>query len=233
MFGYSDIYQFLIAAFAILVSIILHEVAHGVVALWNGDPTAKFRGRLTLNPAAHFDLFGFLMLMFARIGYAKPVPVNPANYRHERLGKFTVSLAGIAVNLILAFFAVPLLIVCLKQYYISDGAVRQIFLFLYYFFRWMTIINVNLILFNVLPLYPLDGYRVLESVTRAVNPVTKFMRNYGQYILITVIGISVIMNMFISAFGWPEWLSPISWYVDTVGGYIINGFSSFWLGVIG
>ena len=76
MFGYTDILQFVIILAAIVVSIILHEIAHGVVALWNGDTTAKDAGRLTLNPVSHFDLLGFLMLVVCRFGYAKPVPVS-------------------------------------------------------------------------------------------------------------------------------------------------------------
>ena len=103
-FGYSDILTFLIALVAIVLSIMLHEVAHGLVALWNGDDTAKRAGRLNLNPVSHFDPVGFLMLIFLRFGYAKPVPVNPYNFKNRKVGMFTVSVAGVTLNLILAFF---------------------------------------------------------------------------------------------------------------------------------
>ena len=72
MLGYSDVFQFLIAAVAIMLAIILHELAHGYVALWNGDATAKVYGRLTLNPMAHFDPMGLVMLLLVRFGYANP-----------------------------------------------------------------------------------------------------------------------------------------------------------------
>ena len=181
MLGYSNVFQFLIAAVAILLAIMLHELAHGYVALWNGDATAKVYGRLTLNPLAHFDPMGLVMLLLVRFGYAKPVPVNPDNFRHRKLGLFTVALAGIALNL-------------------------------------------NLAVFNILPIYPLDGFRVVESLTRATNPYCRFMRNYGQYVLIILVGISVIVD-----------LTPIPWYFDILGtyvstlqGWIMKGFTAFW-----
>ena len=88
---------------AVVIGLTLHEVAHGLVAKWNGDYTAKYAGRLTLNPVKHFDLVGFLMMMMVGFGYAKPVPVNPSNYRHYRKGLITVAIAGIVMNVIVAF----------------------------------------------------------------------------------------------------------------------------------
>ena len=134
MFGYTDILQFVIILAAIVVSIILHEIAHGVVALWNGDTTAKDAGRLTLNPVSHFDLLGFLMLVVCRFGYAKPVPVNPYNFRNRKTGMITVSLAGISVNILLAFIFYPLLMVTYTVPY------------LYTFNVYMVLINLNLAL---------------------------------------------------------------------------------------
>ena len=115
MLGYSNIFQFLIAAVAIVISIVLHELAHGYVALWNGDATAKVSGRLTLNPLAHFDPFGLVMLLLVRFGYAKPVPVNPDNFRRRKTGMLTVAFAGIVMNLLLAFQAALLRI---PQYFL-------------------------------------------------------------------------------------------------------------------
>ena len=145
MFGYPGVIEFVIALVAILISIILHELAHGWVALWNGDETAKLSGRLTLNPLAHFDPVGFIMLVLMRFGYAKPVPINPYNFKRRRLGMFTVSIAGVVLNLTLAFLAMPLYITfrLQNQYYFA------------YFFSILVVININLALFNLLPLYPL------------------------------------------------------------------------------
>ena len=88
---------------ALLTALVLHEIAHGLVAYWNGDITAKYYGRLSLNPAKHFDIIGLIMMLFVGFGWAKPVPVNPNNFKNRKVGAFTVSLAGIVTNLILAF----------------------------------------------------------------------------------------------------------------------------------
>ena len=85
-------------------ALVLHEIAHGLVALWNGDTTAKNMGRLSMNPVKHFDLVGLVMMLAVGFGYAKPVPVNPYNFKHYRRGLFTVAIAGICMNLLLAFF---------------------------------------------------------------------------------------------------------------------------------
>lgn len=217
MFGYSGIDQLLIASVAILISIILHELAHGYVALWNGDATAKFYGRLSLDPRKHFDPIGLVMLLLVRFGYAKPVPINPDNFRHRKLGLITVSGAGVALNLILAFISTPLFMLCMYSssklvFYIGE------------FFYWMMIINVNLALFNLLPIYPLDGFNLIASFTRAINPVTRFLRTYGQYILIILIGLGIIVDYT----GLPVWVDILGYYIGNVGGWILNGFIKFW-----
>lgn len=89
---------------ALLIALVLHEIAHAVVALWNGDPTAKNAGRISLNPVRHFDMLGLFMLLTLRFGYGKPVPINPYNFRNRRLGVFTVSIAGVSVNLCCLLF---------------------------------------------------------------------------------------------------------------------------------
>ena len=101
LYSNFNIADILIVALVVLISMILHELAHGYVALWNGDATAKVNRRLTLNPLAHFDIIGFFMLMTVGFGYAKPVPVNPYNFRHQKRGIFTVAIAGVTVNLVL------------------------------------------------------------------------------------------------------------------------------------
>ena len=85
---------------AIYLAIVPHEIAHGLVAKWNGDLTAKINGRLSLNPIVHLDPIGFLMLLTVGFGYAKPVPVNPYNFKVPRRGLFTVAIAGVTYNLL-------------------------------------------------------------------------------------------------------------------------------------
>ena len=101
----QDWIDIIFIAVAVVISMVLHEIAHGYVALWNGDPTAKVNGRLSLNPLVHFDAIGFIMLMVVGFGYAKPVPVNPGNFKNRKRGIFTVAIAGVVVNIVLAFLS--------------------------------------------------------------------------------------------------------------------------------
>ena len=102
--GGTIIYLIMFTA-GILFSLIIHECAHGYVALKCGDPTAKMMGRLTLDPRKHLDPIGTICMLFLRIGWAKPVPINPRNFRHYRRDYILVSIAGIAVNLLMLFLS--------------------------------------------------------------------------------------------------------------------------------
>ena len=211
-FGYSDILTFLIALVAIVLSIMLHEVAHGLVALWNGDDTAKRAGRLNLNPVSHFDPVGFLMLIFLRFGYAKPVPVNPYNFKNRKVGMFTVSVAGVTLNLILAFFCYPLFVVCSEINYLST------------FLLYMVVINLNLAAFNLLPLYPLDGYRILNCFIPETNKFMSFLKNYSRYILIFLLALGIIRDVL----DLPLWFDPLSWLLNKIMEFFLNAFDAFW-----
>lgn len=211
-FGYSDILTFLIALVAIVLSIMLHEVAHGLVALWNGDDTAKRAGRLNLNPVSHFDPVGFLMLIFLRFGYAKPVPVNPYNFKNRKVGMFTVSVAGVTLNLILAFFCYPLFVVC--------SEINPLNTFLLY----MVVVNLNLAAFNLLPLYPLDGYRILNCFIPETNKFMSFLKNYSRYILIFLLALGIIRDVL----DLPLWFDPLSWLLNKIMEFFLNAFDAFW-----
>lgn len=211
-FGYSDILTFLIALVAIVLSIMLHEVAHGLVALWNGDDTAKRAGRLNLNPVSHFDPVGFLMLIFLRFGYAKPVPVNPYNFKNKKVGMFTVSVAGVTLNLILAFFCYPLFVVCSEINYLSI------------FLLYMVVVNLNLAAFNLLPLYPLDGYRILNCFIPETNKFMSFLKNYSRYILIFLLALGIIRDVL----DLPLWFDPLSWLLNKIMEFFLNAFDAFW-----
>ena len=211
-FGYSDILTFLIALVAIVLSIMLHEVAHGLVALWNGDDTAKRAGRLNLNPVSHFDPVGFLMLIFLRFGYAKPVPVNPYNFKNRKVGMFTVSVAGVTLNLILAFFCYPLFVVCSEIKYLNT------------FLLYMVVVNLNLAAFNLLPLYPLDGYRILNCFIPETNKFMSFLKNYSRYILIFLLALGIIRDVL----DLPLWFDPLSWLLNKIMEFFLNAFDAFW-----
>jgi Zn-dependent protease len=163
-FSLDAIGEFVVALAAFFTAVVFHEYAHGRVASWLGDPTARDAGRLTLNPLAHIDPFGTvllpLLLAFLRfalqvnapiLGYAKPVPVNPTYFRHPYQGMMFVAIAGPLTNLALAGIGTA----C--WYGLGENMWEGVALFVLYF----VVINVVLAVFNLMPVPPLDGSRVL------------------------------------------------------------------------
>ncbi len=208
--------------FAIVFALVLHEIAHGLVALWNGDRTAKMYGRLSLNPLKHFDIFGLLMMLVVGFGWAKPVPIDPRNFKKYKTGCVTVSLAGILMNVLLAFvFAMPtVLLGNIAFTSVNNESVYYLVAFFYYFSRLMVQLNVSFALFNLLPLFPLDGYRLLSCFVNENNGYMRFVRRYSLYIMLGLIVLDSIP--YISAF------TPLNLYIGTVGGWIQKGFIAFW-----
>lgn len=176
----------------ILISLTLHEWGHAFAAYKCGDNTARNLGRMSMNPFVHLDILGFLSLLILGFGWAKPVPVNSRNYRNFKRGEAIVSLAGVFMNLmlVLAFSLLTLFFLWMsvhKSYrWLSSEFLWQI---LYYGIS----INVTLMLFNLLPLYPLDGYHIFELLFARVLPPKFFFftRRYGRYILI---GLLIIIS---------------------------------------
>ncbi|CAN5851462.1 site-2 protease family protein [soil metagenome] len=166
-------------------SVILHEVAHGVAALRFGDDTAQRAGRLTLNPIAHIDPFGTVilpaLLVFttgAAFGYAKPVPVNPSRMRRPRDHGLLVSLAGPATNIVLALATIVALRALLPTG--NDFVLETLFRF--------GLINVILAAFNLLPIPPLDGSAVVERVLpRRLLPQWRKVRQYSMPVLLLIV----------------------------------------------
>lgn len=139
----------------LLIAMTIHEYAHARVAVQMGDMTPRFAGRLTLNPVAHIDPIGLLMLFVAQFGWAKPVMINPRNFTDWRKGELLVSLAGPAANLITAFAAVLLLGFLGKIGVLETWSYKVLMLIMIY--------NINFAIFNMIPLPPLDGSKVLMS----------------------------------------------------------------------
>ena len=171
-----------------LFSMILHEMGHAIVALWQGDQTAKLAGRISLNPLKHIDPIGFLAILFIGFGWAKPVPVNHRNYRNYKQGEAIVSLAGVTMNCLLAIlFAIAYVPLC-RMYlfgsyaWLENGLLMRII-------EYGISLNIVLMLFNLLPFYPLDGYHIFELLFARRLPmnVFLFLRRYGQYILIAIL----------------------------------------------
>lgn len=188
-----DIDRIAITGFAALVAaIILHEISHGVVALWFGDDTARKAGRLTLNPVPHIDVFGSVIIPalgwltgVGVIGWAKPVPVNPARLRNQRRDMLFVSLAGPATNFaLMAVSAVVTRVMIAGHAYatIDDlpGPALAAFLFAF--------VNLFLGVFNLFPIPPLDGSALLErALPRAWLPAWYRFRPYGILVLFLVV----------------------------------------------
>lgn len=211
--------------FAIVFALVLHEVAHGLVALWNGDTTAKMYGRLSLNPLKHFDIFGLLMMLLVGFGWAKPVPVDPRNFKKYKTGCVTVSIAGILTNILLAFiFAMPQVILFnVWDAGIDNASMAYLVYFFAMFSAYMVIININFALFNLLPLFPLDGYRLLACFVNENNGYMRFVRRYSLYIMLGLIVLDAIP--YVSAY------APLNLYIGKLGGWISQGFTMF-LGLI-
>lgn len=159
---------FFVVAVVLFLSLALHEWGHAISALWMGDTTAKDQGRVTLNPLKHLDIFGALMLLLVGFGWAKPVPIYPPNFRNYRVGLFVVSIAGIVINLLLAI-AFGLL---LRYLYQQDprGVVEALnngsldtFGFLAVVAFYVAAVNIALAFFNLLPIPPLDGSKILQA----------------------------------------------------------------------
>lgn len=166
-----------------LFVLVPHEFAHAAVAVANGDPTPKLNGRLSLNPLRHFDPLGFVMCALVGFGWARPVPINSANFKNYKVGLFTTAIAGVVTNYIIAFIFYPLY--ALSYMYVGTGTAGGLFLttFLWLVFSY----NLSIAVFNLLPLFPLDGFRVVESLTRPWNKVRQFLGKYGQTILLVLI----------------------------------------------
>lgn len=143
-----------------LISFSVHEFAHAWTAWKFGDDTAYQQGRVTLNPRAHLDWMGFLLLIVAGFGWARPVPVRASRFRNPRVMSILVTAAGPISNLILAFIGLFIDYLIIMDYVPVSSAMYQT---LHVFFAYLITINLNLFLFNLIPLPPLDGYRILEQ----------------------------------------------------------------------
>jgi len=190
MFGES--FEFILIGLAVRLFLVaavfpLHEMAHGLVANWLGDPTAKKMGRMTMNPLAHVDIIGTLCIFLFGFGWAKAVPVNPYNFKNRKLGMALTALAGPVSNIIAAFIGAILFHV-FSPGLPYDGAVN-------YMFSVYITVNLSLAVFNLLPIPPLDGSRIL-----AVLVPDRFMEKFYQYeryffIILMIVVVSGVLNL--------------------------------------
>ena len=171
-------------AAAALLSITVHELCHGLAALALGDPTAKRAGRLSLNPLKHLDLVGLVLLVAARVGWAKPVPINPGYFKNPRLGMAVTAVAGPVSNVLLGAAAVVLYTV----FAVLEIHLGQAFFgYLANLFYYVLYISVGLAVFNLLPLPPLDGSKILFAILPE-ELYWKLMR-YERYGMLAVVAL--------------------------------------------
>lgn len=171
---------------ALFIAIPFHEFAHAWVAKREGDYTAAAYKRCTPAAFAHFDVLGFLMMFIFGFGWAKPVPVNPQNFKRGRKSQFWVSIAGILMNLILGivFLFIFMLIIRIDaNFYESSIYGYTLYWFLYYSF----LLNFGLAIFNLLPIYPFDGYNIIDSMCKYENGYLRFAKKYSTIIFLILI----------------------------------------------
>jgi Zn-dependent protease len=213
----STLQQIAIAAPPLLFSITCHEVSHGYVAYRFGDPTAKSAGRLTLNPLKHLDPLGLLVFVITRfIGWAKPVPVNPWNFKNPRKDMMWVALAGPVTNILLALvFALPFRLLLMYDPLLSSSlfaffntgvlpplsGLQTVYAPLFLMLGVGIIINVALAAFNLLPIPPLDGGRIMAGILPQ-----RFSQGFGK---LEPYGLIIIVAFLL--FGGFDLLTPFVW----------------------
>lgn len=201
----------------LLLALSMHEFAHGFAAYKMGDNTAKYNGRLSINPFSHLDPMGTLCLLLARFGWAKPVPINPYNFKNRRAGIITVSLAGPFMNFFLAFLSAALYACAYR--FINAPTLQA---FLVTILEESIYVNVGLGCFNLIPIPPLDGSKVLlELLPYNYRNGMYQLERYASIILFVAV-LSGILNPLLSAMG-NLVIEPINMLI----GLIINGRIGF------
>ena len=193
-----DILSLILSIPGLLIALTFHEFAHGYAAYRMGDNTARYSGRLSLNPLDHLDIWGTLCLLFFHFGWAKPVPINPANFREQKKGIIIVSLAGPFANFLLAFVCA---VVC--RILGKFTAASEIAVFFYQIFLYAEVMNVGLMVFNLIPIPPLDGSKVLMEFLppRARYEMYRIER-YSGIVLLVLVWTRVLTPVLGTLSGW-------------------------------
>ena len=206
----SQLIQLLVSVPAVLLCLSVHEACHGYMAYALGDPTAKHAGRLTLDPIRHLDPIGTICLLFFHVGWAKPVPVNPGNFKHPRRDIALVSLAGPVSNFLLA-------LVALFLYYPLRLAESSIVMTIALMLYMVAVMSIGLGVFNLVPVPPLDGSKILLSFLPR-----KYEWKFAQYQQFIQFGLLILLVLGVLN-------TPIRFFVNI----IYQGLASIVLAVLG
>jgi Zn-dependent protease len=189
---------------ALLIALSFHEFAHAWAANKMGDPTAKNMGRLTLDPIKHLDLVGTICLILFRFGWAKPVPINPRNFKKPVRDEILVSLAGVTMNFLVSFIAAALL-------FFIYGSVTTVVDIASIIIFYIMILNIYFGIFNLIPIPPLDGFHIISALfIRKAGKVVNILYRYGFLILLVLLFTNVIGML-----------------LGTVSSAVITGYTAF------
>lgn len=174
---------------ALLVALSFHEFGHAAVSDALGDPTPRMQGRLTINPLAHLSKIGTFMLLIFGFGWANPVPVNPSYYKKPRWGMLLVGVSGVFMNLFIAFLSILIGSIMEKTGFLQEGG--------YMLLYWIMTYNTWLAFFNILPIWPLDGFRVVSTLLPYKMAVTfeQFLIRYGFIILMFLVFTDIVSKI--------------------------------------
>ncbi len=218
--GELEIYILMIPV--LLISLTIHEFSHGYIAYRLGDMTAKNEGRLSLNPLKHLDPVGTIMMVVARVGWAKPVPVNPYYFKDRKKGMMLVSIAGPLSNILMAFSGVILFEICAYSFYESILTGNKVAMYLLDFLRLFFAVNLNLAIFNLFPIPPLDGSKILTGVlpTETYFRYMQYERVIGMVFLFVVIFFPGVLGNVLGFFTNPI-ASSMIWVADKIIGIFV------------
>ena len=188
--------------FALILALVVHEFGHAVMTLWLGDDTPKKQGRVSLNPLSHLDLLGLLMVLYVNFGWAKPVMTNPNRYRlSPRFGMIIVAIAGPFMNFILAMISIAIL-----NALFLTAAPNNVLMTL---FSMMASINISLMIFNLIPIPPLDGWNIIGNLLPRSVLRSSFIANYARFapfflfiFIIFPFSSQLIVSTISAVFGW-------------------------------
>ncbi|MWV45301.1 site-2 protease family protein [Paenibacillus sp. HJL G12] len=183
----------------LVVAFTVHEFSHAYFANKFGDPTAKLLGRVTLNPTVHFDFLGIILLLIAGFGWARPVPVNRDNFKSPRLMGVVVSAAGPLSNFFLAIIGTLIYAVLISTGVLASISNEKVIEAIIIFFQLFGVMNFFLFLFNLIPLPPLDGYRILEDlVPRQIRAKLQQFEQWSVFIFLLILFIPALRQYTIS-----------------------------------